>query len=380
MKKALILIIFGVTLLIPSSQASGLLSSPAAKSSSNKTQWHNPQNSPFNPIEGQYKQGEERECFYNRFPDSVKPLVREPLWDLSKHTAGLTINFTTDSPNITVRYTTTSKTYAMPHMPSTGVSGLDLYAKDAEGESIWVAGRYNFADTVTYNYHGISYRNDGGYEYRLFLPAYNGVKWLEIGVNGDAEFSFTEPRKELPIVAYGTSITQGACASRPGMIWSSIVSRMMDMPLYNFGFSGNGRLEDALIDIIGDVQASVYIIDCMPNLMQMKSEELTALIVKQVKKLRLRHPETPIILTDHLGYPHSAAFKGFKDQQDNSIKSQKSAFDMLKKDGVKKLYHLDYATLNLPVDATVEAIHPSDYGMQVYAEAYQKMLNKVLRK
>ena len=342
-----------------------------------QVKWHNPQDSKFNPLEGQYAQDQERACFYNRLPDSAENHVRKPLWDLSKHTAGVSINFKTNSPDITVRYITTSKNYAMPHMPMTGVSGVDLYAKDKQGESIWLAGKYNFADTVTYKFHAISYRNNGGYDYRLFLPTYNGVKWLEIGVCDSAAFAFTQPREELPIVAYGTSITQGACASRPGMIWSSIVSRKMNLPLFNFGFSGNGRLEDALIDIIGDVKAKVYIIDCMPNLQSMKETELVALIVKQIKKLRSIRPNTPIILTDHLGYPHAQAYDSYAKLEQNSIKSQKKAFDILINDGVTQLYHLDYATINLPVDATVEAIHPSDWGMQVYSDAYVALLNKI---
>lgn len=344
-----------------------------------QTKWYNPQNCNFNPLEGQYQQNEKRANFYNRLPDCVKDEVRTPLWNLSTNTAGISINFKTDSPNITVRYITTSKNYAMPHMPSTGVSGVDLYAHDSQHKSIWMAGRYNFADTVTYRFNDITYRNNNdGYDYRLFLPSYNGVKWMEIGVNDGASFTFTTPRKELPIVVYGTSITQGACSSRPGMIWSSIVSRKMNIPLYNFGFSGNGRLEDALIDIIGDVKAKVYIIDCMPNLQAMKRAELVALIVKQVKKLRSRHPLTPIVLTDHLGYPHSTAYDHYAKLEQNSIEAQKEAFDILINDGVTQLYHLDYNTINLPVDATVEAIHPTDWGMQVYADAYVKLLNRIL--
>ncbi len=345
-----------------------------------QVKWHNPQNNSFNPLEGQWKPNEQRVNFYSRLPDTIKSLVRKPVWHLATHTAGISINFKTNSPNIIVRYTTTSKSYSLPHMPSTGVSGVDLYAKDKKGDNIWLAAKYNFADTVAFNYTDINYRDSGGYEYRLFLPTYNGVKWLEIGVDDGANFDFIKPRKKLPIVAYGTSITQGACASRPGMIWSSILSRKMDMPLYNFGFSGNGRLEDVLIDAIADIDAEVYIIDCMPNLQALKQQDLVALIVKQIKRLRVARPNTPIIITDHLGYPHSDAYERFAKLKQNSIKSQKIAFDKLIADGVTDIYHLDYDTIALPNDATVEAIHPSDWGMHIYAEAYEKMIRMVLEK
>ncbi len=347
-----------------------------------QTTWHNPQECEFNPIEGQYWQENSRSNFYNRFPDSVKLQVREAVWNLSTNTAGESINFRSNSKNISIRYTTTSKEYSMTHMPATGVSGVDLYATDKDGEQIWLAARYGFSESVAYNYHGIKYREgneDAGYEYRLFLPAYNGIEKLEIGVDEGATFKFIEPRREQPIVAYGTSITQGACASRPGMIWTSIVSRRMDMPLYNIGFSGNGRLEDELIDLIADIDASVYLIDCMPNLQQLPEEELVELIVKSMKRLRERRPDTPIILMDHLGYPHSGAIEYYRGLELNAWTAQERAFKILKKEGMKSIYHIDNESLGMEGDATVEAIHPTDWGMTIYADAYEKVLRKIIK-
>ncbi|MFI3295724.1 MAG: SGNH/GDSL hydrolase family protein, partial [Rikenellaceae bacterium] len=285
----------------------------------------------------------------------------------------------TNSKNIVIRYTTTSKNYGMPHMPSTGVSGLDLYATDSKGEQLWLAARYTIGDQSTFNYHGITYREgEDGYSYRLFLPPYNGIEKLEIGVDEGAEFSFIEPRKELPIVAYGTSITQGACASRPGMIWTSIVSREMNMPLYNLGFSGNGVLEDALIDLVSDIPAAVYIIDCMPNLQHVEQDLLVDSIVKQVVRLRTLRPETPILLTDHLGYPHSLTMDYYAQRERNAVESQRIAYERLVEMGVTDIYHLDYDTIGLPLDATVEAIHPTDWGMRVYGDAYVEILTRIL--
>lgn len=346
-----------------------------------QTKWHNPKECDFNPIEGQYWQSNHRSNFYNRFPDSVKMQVREAVWNLSTNTAGESINFRSNSENIYIRYATTSQNYGMPHMPSTGVSGVDLYATDNNDEQIWLAARYAFADTCLFNYLGIKYREgneEEGYQYRLFLPAYNGVKWLEIGVDEGCKFEFVEPRTANPIVAYGTSITQGACASRPGMIWTSIVSRRLGMPVYNIGFSGNGRLEDALIDLIGDIDASIYLIDCMPNLQHLPEQELTELIITQVKRLRERRPETPIILMDHLGYPHSKAIDKYRKLEENAFAAQKKAFDELIESGISDLYHIDNKSLNMPNDATVEAVHPTDWGMSVYADAYERSIREIL--
>lgn len=348
---------------------------------SGQTVWHNPQKAEFNPLEGQFWQNEPRSNFFQRFPDRAQKMVSGGIWHLSGHSAGVVINFRTNSPEITVRYGLTAKGATMAHMPLTGASGLDLYAKDAHGANLWIGGRFNFADTCTYKFGTITYSNTSqtkGYEYQLFLPTYNGVEWMEIGVEEGKFFEFVAPRKELPIVAYGTSITQGACASRPGMIWTSILSRKMDRPLYNLGFSGSGRLDSAVIDLISEIEAKIYILDCMPNLHYVESDKLVNLIVTQVNRLREKRPNTPILLTDHLGYPHSEAIRSFRKDELNAINSQKKAFDILIKSGVKNLHHLDYKTIAMPNDATVEGIHPTDWGMQVYADAYENMLRKVL--
>ncbi len=117
---------------------------------------------------------------------------------------------------------------AMLHMPATGVSGVDLYAKNSDGKWLWCKGNYSFADTINYNFRNIT-PNDNyhkmGREYHLYLPLYNSVEWMEIGTEEDALFEPIPIRKEKPIVVYGTSIAQGGCASRPGMAWTSILER-----------------------------------------------------------------------------------------------------------------------------------------------------------
>lgn len=89
---------------------------------------------------------------------------------------------------------------------------------------------------------------------------------MQVGVPGNALFNPMAIREEKPIVVYGTSIAQGGCASRPGMAWPALVGRKLDRPLINLGFSGNGRLEKEVIDLIAEIDAKVYVLDCLPNL------------------------------------------------------------------------------------------------------------------
>lgn len=363
MKKYIILVVIAATTLTISAQ----------------TKWHDPQIERAK-LHGRALTDEHRTNFYQRLPDRVQSQVREAVWSLSTNTAGESLQFYTNSPKIIVRYTVTGG-HSMPHMPATGKSGVDLYAYDNDGVQKWCAARYNFDDTITYRYEKLMYNgvNHGkGYEYHLYLPPYNGVKWLSIGVDSTSYFKFIEPSVEKPIIAYGTSITQGACASRPGMIWPSIVAREMSSPLINLGFSGNGKLEKGILDVIKATPASVVILDCMPNLMNQPQDTITKLVINAVNEIRTTQPSVPILIVDHLGYPHSQMIAGWKQHTDNAQKAQAAAFNTLTMGGAKEIYYLSYDEIAMPQDATVEAIHPSDYGMRVYADAYVKKLRKIL--
>ena len=123
----------------------------------------------------------------------------------------------------------------------------------------------------------------GEREYAAYLPLYNGIESLEIGVPAGAKFAGLAPRAEKPIVFYGTSITHGACASRPGMVHTAILGRRFDRPVINLGFSGNGRMDPAVGELLTEIDAAVYVIDCLPN---MQPADVTAKCIPLVKQLR----------------------------------------------------------------------------------------------
>lgn len=348
--------------------------------SSAQIRWYNPQNDGA-LLHGQALQNEPRSNYYQRLPDRVESEVRGAVWNLSKNSAGESLQFYTNSKRIIVRYTL-AEGHSFPHMPATGKSGLDLYAYDEHGREKWCAARYNFADTVTFSFETLIYdkiAHGKGYEYHLYLPPYNTVKWMEIGVDSTAFFRFTAPSVESPIIVYGTSIAQGACASRPAMIWSTIVSREMRTPLINLGFSGNGLLEKGILDVIKMTPAKIVVLDCMPNLFDRPEKQITDLVLNAVREIRSSQADVPILIVDHLGYPHGKMIDGYQSGVDNSIRAQRAAYDTLLQSGVGNIYYLSYDEIGMPQDATVEAIHPSDYGMRVYADAYVKKLREILR-
>lgn len=340
--------------------------------------WNNPMSETFPTIHGQGWQGELQGTYY-RLPEKAKAIVRKPLWDLSRNSAGLSIVFRTNAPEIKVRYHVTGG-FAMAHMPATGKSGVDLYATDANGRKRWCAARYSFGDTITFNYSNLSYTDDAGhgYEYQLFLPPYNEVTWLEIGVPQDAKFSFLPVSNEKPIVIYGTSIAQGACASRPGMVWGNIINRTLEHPVINLGFSGNGQLEAEFFDLLTEIDAKLYIIDCMPNMTNNRTEWIYERTLNGVKKLRQKS-KAPILLVEHNGYANEFSSSAAEDSYRKTNIELRKAYDDLIAEGIQELHYLTKEEIGFTQDATVEAIHPSDLGMQIYADAYIPKIKEILQ-
>lgn len=345
------------------------------------TKWWNPKENSFQAVEGQAWSSELKNP-YDRLPARAESQARKEVWKLSNESSGLMIRFRSNSASIKVRYKT-GKNFNFPHMPSTGVSGVDLYAITSDGDLRWCAGKYAFKDTVSYtfsvdpndNYHQL------GREYRLYLPLYNSVEWLEIGVPEGTTFTPLPARIEKPIVVYGTSIAQGACASRPGMAWTSILQRKMDRPMINLGFSGNGRLEKEIIDMIGEIDAKVFILDCLPNLLkgpELTLEELKTRILSSIRTLRRLHPTTPIVMAEHAGFSNDAISNDRKTANEEISEVARLAVDQLKSEGITGLYLIPKADFNIDLESTVDGTHPNDLGMVHMAEGYEKHLRKIL--
>lgn len=341
--------------------------------------WENPLNQPFFVIHGQAFQNESKGT-YLRLPQRVRENVRQSVWDLSQQTAGLSVVFYSDAPEIRVRYTVKGG-YSMPHMPSTGVSGVDMYSIDPNGQSRWCAGKYSFGDTVSFSFPGLTYdmATNKGYEYHLYLPLYNTVTWMSIGIPTDAKLTFIPPSQENPIVIYGTSIAQGACASRPGMAWTNIIERSIQSPVINFGFSGNGLLEPELFNLLSEINAQLYIIDCMPNMTGDRVNLIYNRTLTGVRKLR-EHNQAPILLVEHSGYTNEFSSQSAKVSYQTANTELRKAYEAMTKEGIKGLHYLSKEEIGLSMDAMVEGVHPSDLGMQQYADSYLRKIGKILHR
>ncbi|EAZ79911.1 SGNH/GDSL hydrolase family protein [Algoriphagus machipongonensis] len=340
--------------------------------------WWNPESSEVPVISGQ-AWSEELPSIYHRLPARAEENVRDAVWNLSKQAAGLSIRFWTNSETIEVKYAV-SGGVSFPHMPATGKSGLDLYSKSYDGDWQRSWGKYSIGSESNYKFvidEDSQKYHQYGREYQLFLPLYNEVTQLEIGVGEDAIFKILPLKNEKPIVAYGTSICQGACASRPGMAWTNILERKLERPVLNLGFSGNGKMEPEIIDLLTEIDAKLYILDCLPNLSP-ENDDVYQLTLDAVHQLKEKRPNTPIILTEHVGYADATTNMKNHVHVKSLNEQYEKAFLKLKSEGISGIFLLEKEDLGLGYDSFVDIIHPNDLGMLEYADAYEKLIREVL--
>lgn len=317
---------------------------------------------------------------FQRFPDSMQSLVRKRVWDLSENLSGVYIDFQTDASQVIVKYVVNGP-LQFPHMPATGVSGVDLYTYQNNNWK-WLKGHYQFQDTISYRYRLKDTVNNVKHNLRLYLPLYNTVSYMQIGVDEHAFFRSIPVQDEAPIVIYGTSITQGACSGRPGTTWTSLLSRKIDIPVFNYGFSGNGRLEDEVISYLAQLEAKVYVLDCLANFTSgqgLNAVEAKKRLIKSVETLRELKPETPIVLTDHAGYPYGEVYNPEKKKYQLLNRANLEAFEALKERGFKNIYILKNKDLGLDATDFIDGVHPNDAGMKKYANAYTLLLSKLIK-
>lgn len=317
---------------------------------------------------------DDTENYFDRLPGRAKGIVRDAVWNLSRHSAGMMVRFRTDATEIQVDYSVTSGNLAMPHMPATGVSGLDLYAKDESGHWKWVAVCKPTAQQMkTTLVKGL---RSGTRDYAVYLPLYNGTESLQIGVGSSHLFEPIAPRKDKPIVFYGTSITHGACASRPGMPHPSILGRRLDRPVINLGFSGNGKLEKEVGQFLVELDPCVYVLDCLPN---MVAAEVTERTEPMVQQLRAAHPNVPIVLVEDRSYSGSWLLTSQATRNKTSREAFKAAFGRMRDAGIENLFYVDGESLLAENrDDTTDGSHPSDLGFFNQANAMEPAIRQAI--
>jgi hypothetical protein len=290
------------------------------------------------------------------------------------------VRFVTDATTIRARWALTESWLYLPNITAIAKSGLDLYVKTETGEWRWLAVGQPTAQTNSVVL--IENLVPGKREYLLYLPLYNGTEFAEIGIPSGAKISKAGswgPGTRKPIVFYGTSIVQGLSASRPGMVHTAILGRRFNWPTINLGFSGQGKMESEMATLLAELDPSVYVIDCLPN---MVANEIRERVEPFVHKLRAAHPETPIVLVEDRTMQDAFLVSGRMEYYHLKDRAElKAAYERLQKEGVPGLSYIEGKDLlGSDGEGSVDGSHPSDLGFTRQAEIFSRTLAPLLPK
>lgn len=314
---------------------------------------------------------------YQRFPQRYKTVVRGPVWEESLSAAGISIRFRTNASTMVVRWAVTENHKPWNLNPA-GADGVDLYA--------YTGNHWQYVNTGlpkdTVNEFRILRNGEPVYrEYLLNLPLYNGVRSVSIGINSGADISIPAEKYLIgkkPVVYYGSSIAQGASASRPGLAFTNILSRKLDRSFINMGFSGEGTFDESVGIAMSEIDAALYAIDCNPN---SKKEIIYERAVKLVKLLKEKRPLVPVLLIEGFYYDDNDFNKDGKSDIDAKRKELQKAYDTLRRSGISGIYYKKGdGLIGYDHEATVDGVHPDDIGMERFASQMLPVIQSILEK
>lgn len=289
--------------------------------------------------------------------------------------AGMCLRFKTDSGTIRVRWTLDGKPpYGICNATAILTAGIDMYRRyDGEGWRFWDVGfprrqTNEFATAWT-----------PGVPCMIYLPISTALKTLEIGIDEGAEIeTFSERSSGVtkPVVVYGASMVQGFSSSRPGMIWTSIMSRALDVPVVNQGYQGHGRFEPSMGEYLAAIEASAY---CFFNCGgQMPVEEMREKAPPFLRKLHRARPDAPILIGE---YYYVVGGKRLQTGDEKRAFVRELVAALKAEDPVfwRNLYVVEREKLFCPDDdGTIDSAHFNDRGAYRCAEAFGEVLKKAL--
>ncbi|MCH5215315.1 MAG: SGNH/GDSL hydrolase family protein [Muribaculaceae bacterium] len=319
------------------------------------------------------------ERYYMRLPDSIQGKIERPyLYTLGSNTAGMAIRFRTASPIIGAKWKSVYQTL-MNHQTPVGSRGLDLYTLEDDSKT-WTfvnTARPNLWNAVTETVI-INNMEPKMREYMLYLPLYDGVDSLYIGINSEytvEQPAIDLPKREKPIIFYGTSILQGGCANRPGMAHTNILERWLNRETINLGFSGMGQLDLPVAHVIANItNPGMVVLDMVPNV---SVAQMDTLLVSFYNIIRTAHPDVPMLFIEDPEFPHCRFDKAARNDVDTKNACLKKHFEYLKKSGEKNIYYLDGKNvIGNDAEATVDGLHFTDLGFMRFSEILYPIINK----
>ena len=275
----------------------------------------------------------------------------------------MSISFISNSKIISVKWTILND-LKMNHMAETGIKGVDLYFKNKDNWQYLNTGR---PDGIKNESTLINNMSEEMREFKIFLPLYDGVVNIEVGIDSNSVIKKPLKNRNKPIIFYGTSITQGGCASRPGMAHTNIISRKLDLDCINFGFSGNGRMEQPISKLMSESKPLFYVIECMPNMEN--QENVTNKTIPLVNTIRENNPEAPIVFVENF-IPTSPILD---EKRENEIRGMnlalKTEYQKMISEGYNNIFYIESKNaIGNDNEGTVDGVHFTDLGFLRYAD------------
>lgn len=313
---------------------------------------------------------------YSRLPDSLENRVRPDLWALGKNSAGLFIRFRSDASAMGFKWKALNR-FNMNHMTPTGIRGLDLYALDDDGTWQTVSSARPALNSHHTTAMAVTDMEPRMREYMLYMPLYDGVDSIFIGTDSAAVVlpaAVDLPVRRRPIVMYGTSILQGGCATRPGMVHTSILGRMLNREVINLGFSGNAKLDYEIAHLIAQSDPSVIVLDMLPNC---KKEELEERLETFYTIIRKAHPTVPIVMVESPIFPIMKWNTETYETISEKNRTLATIFAGLKATD-DNLYYFEGDRIIPDLEGTVDNYHLTDLGFTQFARAMYPLLVSLL--
>jgi lysophospholipase L1-like esterase len=341
----------------------------------NEVVWHSPKEPPFHTAGFPWLH---EDGVYRRLPLVPEHPLPDAVDHLANHTAGGQIRFQTDSSRLSVKVRLTG-TAGMNHMPATGQCGFDCYLGRQD--------KLSYYNTTTYDHTHQEYEfamfqgmQAGLQNVTLYFPLYQGVEEVLIGLDPDAVIAPPPPyAMEKRIVIYGTSITQGGCAARPGMAYPNIISRSLNAEFINLGFSGSGKGEAEVAHAVSAVaNPALLVLDYEAN--SVTPELLAATLPEFIRIYRAKHPEVPILVVSQIRFPRELFDSQLLELRLKRRNIQIDTVNALRDAGDERIYFYDGEHL-LGEDfqeCTVDGTHPTDLGFHRIAERLTPVLRQYL--
>lgn len=320
---------------------------------------------------------EDTETRYERLPAYLQSITRPEVWSLGKNTSGLAIRFRSNSTLVSAKWSLLGDV-SMNHMTDTGIKGLDLYAWNGEQWQFVNSGRPHAKENESVI---ISNMIPQEREYLLYLPLYDGITELSIGIDTAAYIdspALAYPITEKPVICYGTSITQGGCATRAGMSYTNILERWLNREVINLGFSANGHLDYEIAELMScRTDACLFVIDVVPNMSVGTIREKLATFADI---LRRQNNQIPILFVESTMFTYSAFDKHIDKAIADLNKALEEEFDKLIQNGYENIFYLSSENLiGDDYEATVDGVHLTDLGFIRMARQLKKEITKIMQ-